>query len=497
MKMLDATQRISNEVKSASIGDCCERHRPRRVDPTEYRPLVMNGDWLWRGWFLPSQPTKIAYQLSRSPRLAIYLHHIDKHFTQHHRFVWAFININMTVKASNRLPLEDTTNSPPPSPPATVRSSSQSLRRKRTKRTLNPNIDSSESIPSTHDSLYDASLENDPNAIAPITSDWNNLPSEIGTGVGGAAPWVDTVCDADGNPVPSSFLQPISASRKDHTPHELYPITEHNSLATLRSRFSVSSNATLRARARSPALSTRHKRSFSLSDLPTPIEPQHSSSDSSAAPPFPLPQPNRPIHLPPQRSPTPPDLPSFGKPEALDYRLPPLPKPKRFRDRLGTPTLEELEWRRQTVGLPKGVVMRGEDGLLVRGKFSGIRSGHLPPQRQRHATMGLPSPAPRLVGAWQDRPITTGATTSGPNVQRLERGSQVEESRRITSEVAARAEAERKERRAKRQMTFMRILSCCCPLDVDGDKNGMGIRSVRTNRGVESPGISPVTTNSR
>jgi len=39
----------------------------------------------------------------------------------------------------------------------------------------------------------------------------------------------------------------------------------------------------------------------------------------------------------------------------------------------------------QTVGLPRGVIMRGEGGVLVRGNFTPIRSGHFPPQRQRHA----------------------------------------------------------------------------------------------------------------
>ena len=371
------------------------------------------------------------------------------------------ISMDMVVKALTRPPLEDTTNSPPPSPPATIRSSTHTLRRKPTQRHLTHNIDSSESFPSTHTSLYDASLETEPESVVFTTSKWSSPLPEIG--VDGTAPWMDTVCDPDGNPVPGSFLQPISTSRKDHKPHELYPITEHNSLATLRSCFSVSSTATLRAR--SPGLSGRHKKSFSLTDLPTPIETQHSSSDSPAPPPSPLPQPNRPIHFPPQRSPTPPNLPSFGKPEALEYRLPPPPKSKRIRDRLGTPSPEELEWRRQTVGLPKGVVMRGDDGLLVRGKFSGIRSGHLPPQRQRHATMGLPTPAQPSVETWLGRPTTTGAATSGPNGQRLQGGSQVEESRRITSEVAARAEAEKRERKAKRREMFIRALTFCCSSD--------------------------------
>ncbi len=35
--------------------------------------------------------------------------------------------------------------------------------------------------------------------------------------------------------------------------------------------------------------------------------------------------------------------------------------------------------------------MRGEDGVLVKGKFTPIRSGHLPPQRQVHSLYGLPT----------------------------------------------------------------------------------------------------------
>ena len=36
--------------------------------------------------------------------------------------------------------------------------------------------------------------------------------------------------------------------------------------------------------------------------------------------------------------------------------------------------------------------MRGDDGVLVRGKFVPIRSGHLPPQRHAHGIYGMPTP---------------------------------------------------------------------------------------------------------
>ena len=51
--------------------------------------------------------------------------------------------------------------------------------------------------------------------------------------------------------------------------------------------------------------------------------------------------------------------------------------------------------------------MRGEDGVLVRGKFTPIRSGHLPPQRQVHELYGMPS----TTGAGQEQGTMTGALT--------------------------------------------------------------------------------------
>jgi len=61
---------------------------------------------------------------------------------------------------------------------------------------------------------------------------------------------------------------------------------------------------------------------------------------------------------------------------------------------------EWQEYRAQTIGLPRGVVMRGDNGVLVRGKFVPIRSGHLPPQRQRHVVFSGPN--------------TNGTALSGP-----------------------------------------------------------------------------------
>ncbi|KAL9101437.1 MAG: hypothetical protein Q9163_003309 [Psora crenata] len=368
--------------------------------------------------------------------------------------------IDMSVITIPRHPLGDTTNSPPPSPPATSKRSGQTLRRRSTQQALNQNLDSSESYPSAHSSLYEASLQyegqqqEEPLILG--ASCWD--PPPLGPSSNELPSWQDTVAGPDGVPVPASFLKPIAPYVKDHTPHRLYPITEQNSFATLRSR--TSSNLTLRAR--SPGLNGKHKKSFSLTDLPpAPEQDQRSSESSVAPPPSPLPQPNMPIYPPPSRSPTPPNLPSFGKPEALSYRLPPPPKPSGLRQRLGSPTPEELEWRRQTVGLPKGVVMRGEGGVLVRGKFVGIRSGHLPPQRQRHEVLGLPD-------STRSERQDVGPSGRG-------RATQVEEARTLHQQLLDECEREKKIKRAKRKEIWRKILLCGCPWEVDASGNEVGV----------------------
>ena len=50
--------------------------------------------------------------------------------------------------------------------------------------------------------------------------------------------------------------------------------------------------------------------------------------------------------------------------------------------------------------------MRGENGVLVRGKFTPIRSGHLPPQRQGHGIYEMPA-----ISSEQGQRTMTGALT--------------------------------------------------------------------------------------
>lgn len=367
-------------------------------------------------------------------------------------------SIDMTSAAAfDRHALEDTTNSPPPSPPSTIKASGSNLRRKKTHQDLHRKLDSSEDYPSLHSSLYDASIQDEgpkddpPEAPWPLTNDTVNGEDDHSV-----LAWENIVLGPDGSRVPMSYLERPSPTGKLHVPTSLAPISERTSLATLRARLS---NLTTRSRSGSPGLAIAHKKSFSLADLPTHTEAQR-SSESSTVNIRPTPEPGRPNTHPPRRSPTPPNLPSFGQPEAIKYRLPP-PSKRRFRDRLGTPTPEELEWRRQTVGLPKGVVMRGEDGVLVRGKFQPIRSGHLPPQRQQHTTMALPM---------HERNATPGpaAVPRAPADQVRQRpsrsNSQVEEARRISAEVAESIAREKREKRARRKATCFRILLLCDPM---------------------------------
>ena len=241
----------------------------------------------------------------------------------------------MAADESIRRPLLSTTNgsnSPTPSPPPSINKVANAdagagtraelatlaptLHRKATLQDL-VRLDSSESYPSPHSSLYEASVESVLTSGYCADDDvWMNARDTASL-----PPWANTVCDTNGDPVPISFLQPVNHP-KMHTPHKLYPITEKPSLATLhpslRSSFSRNrpSKVTLRShRSRSPGLSGMRQKSFSLSDLPHKQSADHLPSDetSPSVTIRDVPFPNRPVHPPPVRSPTPPNIPRFGE----------------------------------------------------------------------------------------------------------------------------------------------------------------------------------------
>lgn len=376
----------------------------------------------------------------------------------------------MSIALSSRPPLEPTTND----------IHRPVLRHKSSHLALQPNLDSSEDYPSAHSSIYEASLIQ-ANASSEHVDEWDTPKRAESTE--GPPSWENIVVNDAGEGVPISFLQPFS-TKKTHTPHELYPITEQSSFATLRPADSFimkgrPSTSTLRSR--SPGLNGKKRKSFSLSDVPP--APKEEPAQKSP-PPSPLPRPVRPYQAPPERMPTPPGLPAFNKPEAIDYRLPP-PNSHR-RDNWLSPSSAELEYRSQTIGLPKGVVMRGPDGILIRGKFTPIRSGHLPPMPVNRDTIL------QLPGQYS---YATEPREREMNVESVRASTRCESSDRIMTLMQLEGER-RKERtlsRSRRIHVFIDCLSCCgiCGKgDVRGD---LPAREIGSLEGVaESPRMRPL-----
>ncbi|KAL8669032.1 MAG: hypothetical protein Q9168_006356 [Polycauliona sp. 1 TL-2023] len=298
-----------------------------------------------------------------------------------------------------RTPLQDTTNSMSPEPSSPIFHTAKTNQSPKTRRKFSlpffrpQNLDSSEEIPSPHSSLWDAPLADQslhtaiPNgnwdaSVADITPRPNTKPKKKGRRKGKAAKPSSPPVAIQPPPLERSLSQSVILDPNVHHPHLLDTITERSSLPTLRSQHPsirslqqrTPSATTLRVRT-----SALHKKSFSVSDIPAPVpSPSDSSSKSSV-----LSQnytidtaPNVPVHDPPERMPTPPGLPRFNTPEAINYRL---PSPQlSFRDQFRRhPTPEQITYHRQTAHLPPGVVMRGEGGELIRGRWrTGGLSGH-------------------------------------------------------------------------------------------------------------------------
>jgi len=284
-----------------------------------------------------------------------------------------------------RLPLSNSTNDLHTQDAVGSRrfSKPKSLGHKHSTRALHPEIDSSESVPSSHDSIFEALY------CSPGIENAEGKPSWIGTFITGGAR-CNSIGSEDGIRVEQSItVEGPPLIRSIHHPTPLEPIIEQKSFATLRPQlsFSVRQKPSLPVLAKEDpttkdAPSARRKLSFSLDDLTVFKRPsrlfKHSSSTSSNH--IPLAEaeviyPAIPTGEPPPRIPTPPGLPTFNTPAAVAYRL---PSPKSsFRDlfrRHRTP--EESRWLAQTRGLPPGVVMRGEDGTIVRGRWRPSQSGH-------------------------------------------------------------------------------------------------------------------------
>lgn len=275
----------------------------------------------------------------------------------------------------DRSPLTTRTNSPPPrtpSPAFTTAKSTQprQLRRQVSFRTFHPNADSSETDPSEHSSIFEALY------LPPGFEKFPDL--NVARASGGRS---SSSSDGNGNaPMLERTASPITAARNMWIGTQLDTITEQKSIATLRASNSLSRMGSrddnLKPAQKLSAASLRvqagHKQSFSLDDLPLRRKEQIKSSDETNAS---LPHiqgdythPNEPIQDPPHRMPTPPGLPSFGTREAHNYRI---ETPFRLRDFFSRSTSTT-----QTDGLPRGIVARGPDGAVVRGRWRATQSGY-------------------------------------------------------------------------------------------------------------------------
>ena len=258
------------------------------------------------------------------------------------------------------------------------------LRHKYSIRALHCNTDSSESLPSSQNSIFEAPCYN------PSTEEVEEELPESSFVIGRRTLRPDI--DLLSLPFPRNRSQEPQ-TRSVHYPTSLETITEQRSIATLKTQtsslvHSQPSQATLPARRPSTKIlkkvrSANRKKSFSLDDLITIRrcsrtfrDAMSSSSEQTVCCPRAETQyPVLPAQIPPPRMPTPPGIPTFNTPAAASFRLP--APSSRFRDRIRRrKTVEEREWLSQTTDLPRGVFMRGEDGVLVRGRWKPGQSGH-------------------------------------------------------------------------------------------------------------------------
>jgi hypothetical protein len=285
---------------------------------------------------------------------------------------------------------------------------------------LHPEIDSSESFPSSHGSVFEALYCGRNNEQVDIKPGFAGT-FITGGGKGGSAGLSDGITKR------TSILIESAPNHSIHLPTPLETITEQKSFATLRSRtsfFSVRQKPSLPILQlrRGPTASTngsgtaRRKRSFSFDDLTFTryrnriFKSSTSTSDSIALADTTVNYPVLPKDDPPTRIPTPPGLPSFNTPAAASYRL---PAPHvRLRDLVrGKRTPEVKQYRAQTSRLPPGALMRGPDGTIVRGRFRPPQSGHTGTVRYTSGERGLAGhplhSAPRATVAVSSNPQLT------------------------------------------------------------------------------------------
>ena len=334
-------------------------------------------------------------------------------------------------------PLEDHTNisepaspvhSPKPAPPQ----EHKRLRRIRSFRTLQLNNDSSESFPSPLDSVFDAQLvlsevsefdDTNPHALASPLSEpslSNSLPvSPIFANLDEVAELqsrrrisIRFSVDAQPSSRSKGSIIPIDARVKQAALRRTVSSTElkagptrysslispQQSIHSIYPKCSTFSPCPLRKPV--PSIDTNRRRSFSADDIAclplassatkrtkgvsdlssSSVTSNERAALSTSSACFPH-QPSYPL---PEREPTPPGLPSFGSPEAVDLlaqQAQGVDRPPRVWLRqaggldLCTSSPRPNEQQRR-VSLPAGFVARADDGTFVRGRFGSRVSGH-------------------------------------------------------------------------------------------------------------------------
>ncbi|OAX77654.1 hypothetical protein ACJ72_08045 [Emergomyces africanus] len=295
------------------------------------------------------------------------------------------------------------------------------LRRVVSTKGISQYIDSSESVPSEHSSLYDAvltSFESDDNRKQP---ELDGRSEEAGPSNHGF-----TNFEMEGRAI---ITQRLAHSHGKWPGKKLETIVEQKSASTLRASIppsvgdvdgpgNTTSLTTQRSLSNTPDRPNSYGQkvySFDDLDLPAP-RPKDSVShlpnrSSSSGASFELqclfPQtspvePTQPVYPPPVRSPTPPGLPSFGSREAIHYNPNHANRTRSSNHQVpvsrgGTQQtstgdeeddasccasgLKRLFGLPSCMGprppaLPTGVVARADDGTMVRGRFGVRQSGH-------------------------------------------------------------------------------------------------------------------------
>ena len=130
--------------------------------------------------------------------------------------------------------------------------------------------------------------------------------------------------------------------------------------------------------------------------------------------------------------------------------------------------------------------MRGEGGVLVRGKFTPIRSGHLPPQRQVRGVYEFPR-----TGSEQGQRMMRGALTGDQPARVVSHGNRDgmanhnrdRQAERGTKQMKKRKREERTEKWVKNASWIIFCCGLCEDWDLAADSHQRGAQNVALGGG--------------